>query len=390
MSMSHVNWRSKGKDFWLPFGSLGTAERRRFLLEKGLQYRDVPKCKGCEEYKCGSVFFHCSCIKPEIADEALEYGEENNVSNYTPEERRTIRINRAKRKKSFNANFEKKLEHSRRLVKRVLREHRDRKIVLAYSGGIDSECCVQLFKEAVKDGRVQVIFGNTLVNFPEARERVKELEQEFGIEIIQAKPDRGVSFKTIVRDYGLPIYSRSSSDKQKRKATIKCCYLLKKKPMKIVTKDADVLILGLRGEENQNRKLGIYNNGDYFKSKTSQWRVYPIAFWRRRDLWNFQELEGFNYNKIYDHTNCGEKGLYKLKNGRKYIIRTGCWSCPQAVGFGYLEWLKEYYPKFYKALMVNFGVRNHPRYKWLLVKQKKEQLKRKGFKPCGALDEWTK
>jgi phosphoadenosine phosphosulfate reductase len=337
------------KEEWIEFAQRDACGRKKFFKEHNIQYKNVPRCKGCRH-----VFFHCVCDDP----------------NYWKLMK--------KRNNLFNASFERKLKHSQKLVKKVLREHKGEKIYIAYSGGIDSECCIQLFKDAIIDGRVQVIWGDTLVEFPETRKRIQELENEFGIKVIVTRPNPPASFPYIVKTYGLPLYSRSSSDKEKRKATEQCCYLLKKRPMNKITKGCDVLVLGLRLEENQNRTLGIYHTGDYFRAK-KRWTVYPIAFWNEDDVWTFQAMMEFNFNKIYRNTNCDKFGFYELKNGKEYHIRTGCWACPQSINSGYLEWLEKYYLPFYNTLWNNLGLKRA----LVIIEEAKQKLKDKKIIPCG-------
>lgn len=349
-----VNWKGLGKKFWLPFASMDLGKRRKFLKEHNLQYKDIPKCR-----KCHQLFFRCKCGDTKFLKELEQ------------------------KKNRYRASFQDKLKYSRKLAEKVLKEHKGEKIILAYSSGIDSECCVQLFKDAIKDGRVQLLFNITGVNFPEAYERVKELEKDFNINILRVKPPKGTSFKMIVQKYGLPIYGRSSSDKKKRMATVKCCKLLKKKPTNSAIKDIDVFILGLRMDENRSRSLTVYHRGDYFFAKGyGRWHIYPIAYWTIEDVWEFQKLEGFKYNKLYDLTNYNKIGSYKLYLGDTYQIRTGCWCCPQAFKFGYLEWLEKYHPRFYKALMETFGLRNHPAF---IIWEKKKKIMKRNYKPCGVL-----
>jgi len=331
----NIRWKFKddcsdrSRNKWVAFASMNQGHRRKFLREQSLQYKDVPRCK-----KCLHVFFKCVCGNKKYL--------------------KKMRMNKV----LLNATFEEKLEHSKKLIEEVIKKSEGKKIYLAYSGGIDSECCVQLFKDYIKDGRVTVITGLTFVDFPETIDRINELEKELNIEILRAKPK--VTFKQIVEKYGLPLYSRSSSEKSKRIATSRCCDLLKKQPMNKMTKDADALILGLRVEENRYRKMVILQMGDFFFSKSHKsWRVYPIAYWTINDVWRFQSMRKFNYNKIYDKTNCGKNGFFKLDSGKFYQIRTGCWACPQAIKGGYLTWLEKYYPQFYKTLMINFGLEKY-------------------------------
>ena len=329
-----IDWKFKedcedrSRNKWIAFASMTHGQRRKFLIEHGLQYRDVPRCR-----KCHHVFFNCVCTDK-------------------------IHFKKMKERKALiDASFEEKLKHSKELVFEVIQKSKGKKIYLAYSGGIDSECCVQLFKEHIIRGDVTVITGLTFIDFPETVNRINELEKELKITILRAKPK--VTFRQIVGKYGLPMYSRSSSEKSKRIATSRCCDLLKKQPMNRMTKDADALILGLRMDENRYRRMVIMQMGDFFYSKSHKsWRVYPIAYWTIDDVWKFQNMMGFKYNRIYDNTNCKSRGFFKLENGKTYQIRTGCWACPQAVKGGYLVWLERYYPNFYKTLMVDFGLKD--------------------------------
>jgi 3'-phosphoadenosine 5'-phosphosulfate sulfotransferase (PAPS reductase)/FAD synthetase len=324
-----INWKGK-REFWLKsdYANMSNSERRGFLKREGIEYSDVPVCKDCQH-----SYHTCVC-------DNKKYHEKIEA-----------------RKKLFALSFDDKLKFSQELVEKILRENGGKKIYIAYSGGIDSECCVQLFKDAIIDGRVQIIWGDTLVEFSDTRNRIQELEKEFGIKIIRATPERGISFRTVVQKYGLPLYSRASASKEKSIATLKCCYLLKKKPMKQITKHYDVAVLGLRLEENMYRSSLIYSRGSYFYSKTHKmFRAYPIAYWTIEDVWKFQRFNGFHFNKIYANTNCNKMGFYKLNSGTFYQIRTGCWSCPQARQSGYLEWLQNYYPRFFNAIMQNYGL----------------------------------
>ncbi|GEM_PF-2614637 len=351
-----IIWGDLGESFWRRYAELSYYQRRQFLLKYGLQYGDVPKCR-----KCKAVFHHCYCN-----DE---------------QHKAIIAAHKAEYKKPFS----EKLRHSEELVAKVLEEHKGEKIYLAYSGGIDSECCVRLFQDAIIDGRVTLITSDTLVDFPETRAKWVELEQELGVKITFARPDPGVSYKTITRCKDLPVYARAGIDKEKRRPTELCCEGLKKKNMRKLEKGATVLILGIRGTENHNRRLKTIRYGDYFFAKShKQWHVYPIAYWTIEDVWEFQKLRGFSYNRLYDKTNCGKKGFYLLPNGEYYQIRTGCWPCPQSIDGGYLIWLKEYFPKFYDAMVNKLGLRDHVI--WAHVQAVMGNLLSKQTEICGAFD----
>jgi 3'-phosphoadenosine 5'-phosphosulfate sulfotransferase (PAPS reductase)/FAD synthetase len=322
-----------------PPNKFSNKSRRGFLKEKGLNYQDVPRCSTCLK-----VFFRCMCED----------------SNYTKkEEREVYKKHKEKIKNELNKSFEEKLEYSLKKVKYVLDVVRDNdlKMYLAYSGGIDSECCLQLYKDGIKEGIIKVIVGNTLSDLPDTKRRWKEAEEELNVNFTYATPRSGVSFRSNATKYGLPLFPRGG--KGSASPTKKCCDNLKEKPQRLLMGDATGIILGIKATEGQNRRLAVLKDGDCFVSKIKKikdgkkedvWYVRPIAFWTADDEWKFQEMLGFEYNKIYNNTNINKKGYYQLSNGRLFQIRSGCAFCPQGIHIGYLEWLREYYPAWYTAL----------------------------------------
>jgi 3'-phosphoadenosine 5'-phosphosulfate sulfotransferase (PAPS reductase)/FAD synthetase len=349
-----IGWGKLEKTFWQQYAALEPKNRSKFLKKYGLQKKDVPQCP-----KCKAVFFNCYCkdsAKITLHDE---------------------------RKAEYRKPFLEKLKHSQELVEKVLAENKCKQIFLAYSGGIDSECCVQLFKEAIMDGRVTVITADTLCEFPQTRKRWQQAETELGVKFTYARPDLGVSFPVMVKKVGWPLYARGHSDIEKRKPTDECCKNLKKKNMKKIEKQAGVLILGLRGEENSNRRKKTIQYGDYFYSKSDkQYHVFPIAFWSIEDVWEYQNMCCFNYNGIYDLTNCNKKGFYQLPNGEFYQIRTGCVWCPQSINSGYLIWLKEFFPRHYDVMINQLGLKNNVI--WAQIQFRMHELKSKQYQICGA------
>ena len=348
---TRIVWGPNGPDFWKDYESKTISERRKFLKKNGFNKRNVPHCIDCRH-----PFYHCVCHDVEW------------------QARKKLKVDH------LYAPFEEKLSKSLALKDQVMAAHKGKKIWLAYSGGIDSECCARLFKDEIKNGEVRVMWNDTLVELPETRKTVENFEKEFGIKVLRLTPI-GWSFKKVVETYGLPMYARSAYF-DKRLATERCCFHLKKEPPKHMTEKIEVLIMGLRIKESRYRAKAIFRYGDHYYSKsTSQWRVYPVAYWTTDDAWAYQAKEKFPYNPIYDYTNMGKKGMFKLSDGRIYQIRTGCWSCPQGIRLGYLEWLKAYYPRYHHALLFNFGLL--PR----LVELRKTELRFRKAHICGLDDE---
>jgi len=363
-----VNWSKYPlpQKEWEYFATLDLAKRRKFLKEHGLQYlrkNNVPRCE-----MCNHVFFHCVCDDPEFAKKKLLW------------------------QKELKKSFKGKLTHSQRLVQKVLDKARKYhlNIYLAYSGGIDSECCLQLFKEGIKEGLITVIVGNTTTELPDTFRRWKEAETELGVKFIYALPERGVTFKSNAIKNGLSVYPRNAEiGEEKRNPTKLCCENLKENPQFKLMKKADGIILGLKATENsQGRRWTIFKNGDCFFTANGKWNIKPIAYWTIENEWEYQRLMKFKYNTIYDKSNCNKIGLFKLSTGKFFQIRSGCAFCPQGIYSGYLEWLREYYPKWYDALKKTYNEVAEIRgdgmnfLQVLLIKKKTEMVKQKQL-PCG-------
>lgn len=225
------------------------------------------------------------------------------------------------------------------------------KLYLGYSGGIDSECCLQLYKEYVMDGTVTVIFGNTTSELPDTYIRVNEAEKEMGVKFLRSLPKHGITFELNALKCGLPIYPRNEGIESIRVSTKKCCGNLKEKPQGLLTKQFDGSILGLKIMDGRGRGFSGKANGDCWFDKNGDFNSRPINYWSIEDEWKYQEQEGFKYNAIYDKTNINKKGFYQLKSGKLFQIRSGCAFCPQGIYSGYLEWLYAYYPAYYERLV---------------------------------------
>lgn len=332
---------------WEEFAQLNHGKRCKFLKEHKLQYNrgEVPRCEDCDH-----AFFNCKCL-----DE--EYHKKRELQD-------------AEMAKPFS----EKLKYSEDLVKLKIEQiiRTKKKVYLGFSGGIDSESCLQLFKEAITQNIVKVVVGNTLTELPDTYKRLYQAEKELGVDFIWATPIMGVTFESNACSFGLPLYSRSNykrintlpinydstlnvkninTSENIKRMTKLCCANLKEKPQKLCTKGFDGDILGLRATESSGRAMAIKRLGDCSNITTTKWHIRPIAWWTRDDEWNFQKLRGFNYNGIYDKTNIGKIGKYKTSTGRIIDIRSGCAYCPQGIHQGYLEWLYEFYPKYFEKLV---------------------------------------
>lgn len=289
------------------------------------------------------------------------------------------------------------------LLKRAL-EKSDHPVV-SCSFGIDSIVSLYLTRKAlVEMGRdasdVQVVWNDTLNEFPETRMFAKELKDEWNLDLVITRPKK-VLKKVIDDNGGITsdyFTARKGSRKEGKPLSEKCCHHLKHQPMKWAIKDHtwDLVINGLRADESTQRLRAGLRDGEYFYS-SSEWKAYvirPIMWFTETDIWEYVFKEGVPYNPVYDHNTIMsypedtvslvsqyEEQLYDLKldvtklkekqlahvNKQQSIflkeigftlsrpVRVGCMMCPIPIKYGYLQWIRQFYPKIYNAMVFNLG-----------------------------------
>ena len=100
-----------------------------------------------------------------------------------------------------------------------------KKIVCSISGGSDSDVMLDIVWRCDKDNKVEYVWFDTGLEYPEIRQFVKTFDN---VTILRPKK----SFKEVINDYGYPIISKEVSEcvDQARKAITsgKYCYRLEK------------------------------------------------------------------------------------------------------------------------------------------------------------------
>ncbi len=113
-----------------------------------------------------------------------------------------------------------------------------------------------------------------------------------------------------------------------------------------VLENYDVTFLGLRAEEDSNRKKYFKRYGVFYKTKKGKWLVNPIAYWTVEDVWSYIFGRNLKYNKAYDIM--FEKGL------RLREMRIGPFANRRAISYGQLANLKKCFPIDYRRFMKKF------------------------------------
>lgn len=291
-----------------------------------------------------------------------------------------------------NENFNIKERWGIELIKVIL--ERTENPVVSCSFGIDSIVTLYLTRKALVElnrdpSDVNVVWNNTLNEFKEVRDYAKMLTQLWNLKLVTTKPKKVL--KQVIDEHGGvdKSYFMRKGDRSiiggSRPLSEKCCSVLKHEPMNRAMKENqwDGIINGLRADESNQRKLASLRDGEFFYS-SGTWKAYvcrPILWMNEKDIWDYVRQEGIPYNKLYDQNMIRkypeqideyllwEIGLVKEdieenktvnrwqaivlnKNGYDvFTPRTGCQMCPIPVKYGYLHWMRNYYPKVYDAMV---------------------------------------
>lgn len=285
----------------------------------------------------------------------------------------------------INWTLEQKIFHSLEVISRFINDFPDCNV--SFSGGIDSTVLLHLVR--MIDKNRLAVFANTTNEFSDIIKFVKSKENT-----IIVNPE--VTFKDTVKEYGFPLVSKKVArmitdlknpthknqasrnlyltgikrDGTKTKSfklakkwhflidaefdlTSKCCDILKKNPLKELSKNGT--IIGTMAADSETRK------GAYLKTgciNNIGKKCMPLSIWTKKDVNEFIKKYKINYAEIYD----------------KGETNTGCAYC----GFGCqfdktrFDRLKKLEPKRYEQMMElkNNGVRYYDAIQIVLKKQK--------------------
>ena len=236
------------------------------------------------------------------------------------------------------------------LIKSCLDKHE--KPVVAFSGGKDSLVVLHLALQIKPD--IQVLYNNTLVPIPDTLKFNKRIVAEWNLNFLEVKPLNGWTFWKVVEKFGFPLGQRYGNE-----ATGKCCYHLKKAPMKKAMKEHgwDLVIDGVTMAESRQRYFTLKDTNGYRYNKG--WdchKLSPIADWTPDDVWDYIQANNLPYNAYYDkeleddlrYTKRGirSKGFYRC-------LRVGCWSCtiPLKYESNWTTHLRTFYPRQYQLIL---------------------------------------
>ncbi|MDM8553489.1 phosphoadenosine phosphosulfate reductase family protein [Desulfococcaceae bacterium HSG7] len=281
--------------------------------------------------------------------------------------------------KSLQAlNLDEKIKYAETNIETALK-HLKRPSV-AFSAGKDSTVLLHLILKQKPD--IDVIYGNTTIEFPECVKFAKRLRKEWNLNFHTALPE--VSFLWVVKNYGWPLLGKTFgvggvAHKDSRAAFFKrlkkngklkgqykiqseipissaCCAFLKEKPSKKLQKKlgVDGVLLGILASESRQRMFNFLEYGSWYYAKSQKlWKAHPLAIWTDNDIWQYIKKYKIPYSALYD------MGFNEPGTGKRITHkRNGCMFCGMDLKYpnNHLAIMRYTHPKAWRALMLKMGL----------------------------------
>ncbi|RKY06936.1 MAG: class V aminotransferase [Planctomycetota bacterium] len=249
-------------------------------------------------------------------------------------------------------------------------------VSVSFSGGLDSTALLHLVRSILPD--TQAVFVDTGLEYPENKQLVKSTEN-----VLIIKPKK--KFRQVIEQYGYPVVSKRYSQyirevrnskgytatKRLRltgynskgefsaksmipkkwqyliqspfKINDRCCFWLKKQPLRKIEKMGYMPFVGTRAAESNQRAQSYYRYGcNAFDMKHP--RSTPLAFWTDQDILDYIRIFNVPYSKLYDMG-------YK---------RSGCMFCMFGLPFedspNRFQRMKLTHPKHWKFCIEKLGL----------------------------------
>lgn len=253
---------------------------------------------------------------------------------------------------------------------------------VAFSAGKDSTVLLHMLLQH-RPG-IDVIYGNTGIEFPECVRFAHRLRDEWHLNYHEARPERGHTFWWVVENYGWPLLGKDFgvggvAHKSSREAffagleargelkgdyaiqaevpiSSACCTFLKERPSAKLQKalGVDGVFLGILASESRRRMFNFLQYGEWYRVKSQHiWKCHPLAIWTDEDIWAYIRRYDVPYAKLYD------MGYKDEKSGEwKCHKRNGCMFCGMDIRFpdNHLAIMRRTHPKIWHYLMVNRGL----------------------------------
>lgn len=251
---------------------------------------------------------------------------------------------------------------------------------VAFSAGKDSTVLLHMLRQHRPD--IQVIYGNTGIEFPECVKFAHRLRDDWQLNYAEARPE--VSFWWVVEHYGWPLMgktfgvggvaAKSSREKffdeldargeligdyaiqAEVPISSACCTFLKERPSEKLQKQlgVDGVFLGIMASESRRRMFNFLQYGEWYQVQSQRlWKCHPMAIWTDDDVWAYIRRYSVPYASLYD------MGYIDEKTGERHCHkRNGCMFCGMDIRFpdNHLAIMRRTHPRAWRTLMIHKGL----------------------------------
>lgn len=259
--------------------------------------------------------------------------------------------------KANKKELEKKENEAIEFIKKTIKKHKDKKILVSFSGGKDSTVTAYLVSKVMKTPTL--LFGNTGIEFPETIKFVRKFAKLMNFNLIERNPPK--NFIDLCDDFGPP--SRMMRW---------CCSTQKAAAISSYYTEIDEKILsfdGIRSVESKSRAK-FKRSRDNTKL-TRQYSAYPIFNWSDLEIWLYILYRNMPVNPLYSYG----------------FNRVGCWACPNNGVFD--SFLTEkIHPEIinvWRKFLLDYAKKNNRTEDWVYNNQWKERkVKYEKFEVCSV------
>jgi 3'-phosphoadenosine 5'-phosphosulfate sulfotransferase (PAPS reductase)/FAD synthetase len=196
------------------------------------------------------------------------------------------------------------------ILQYLINEHGET-LNIGWSGGY---CSTVVLHMAIKYfPKIPVVFSNTLVEYPENIQYVRQITKAWNLNLTELKPK--TNFFAIKKIYGWPKPRKTGS--QLKKLGLKgaeaqlyrrpfCCRYLKEEPAEefYKTHKMTATLSGMRAAESLRRSVNLIGTkGQMYTIKSGMVNAHPIALWTRPQMYEYLKKNNIPENLVYRSQN---------------------------------------------------------------------------------------
>jgi len=161
------------------------------------------------------------------------------------------------------------------------------KIAIASSFSVEDTVIIDLATKI--NPIIKVIYINTGFQFKETDEIKEIIKKKYELNLVEYSPLLSTNEQGLKYGHDLP---NKNSDL--------CCKIRKVEPIKRALQDLNAWITGLRREQATTRKNIEMIEEDCRDDGNIITKINPLAFWTKKQVWNYITDNEIPYNKLYD------------------------------------------------------------------------------------------